>query len=211
MYLSKRTRPDLLTAVSFLSTRVQAPTAEDNHKLNRLLGYPRSTRNETMTLGCNHKVNLSAHVDASYLVHQDARSHTGVFLTLGRGPIMVKSTKQKLVTRSSTESELVALAESTPDIIWCRNFLSALGFPQPPTPVMQDNKSTIILAERGYSSTGRTKHIDQRYYSTTELVARLVISLQYTPTDLMAADGFTKPLQGALFCKSRDILLGKTH
>ena len=35
LYLSKRTRPDLLTLVSFLTTRVQQPTEDDDHKLTK--------------------------------------------------------------------------------------------------------------------------------------------------------------------------------
>ena len=32
LYLAKRVRPDLLTAISFLTKRVQSPTAEDMRK-----------------------------------------------------------------------------------------------------------------------------------------------------------------------------------
>ena len=39
LYLSKRTRPDLLTAVSFLCTRVQLPDADDWKKLGRCITY----------------------------------------------------------------------------------------------------------------------------------------------------------------------------
>ncbi len=35
-YLSKRARPNILTALSFLTTRVQAPTQEDYGKLLRV-------------------------------------------------------------------------------------------------------------------------------------------------------------------------------
>ena len=39
LYIAKRVRPDILTAVSFLSTRIQAPTDEDWVKLLRVLKY----------------------------------------------------------------------------------------------------------------------------------------------------------------------------
>lgn len=38
-YLAKRARPDLLTVVSFLCTRVQVATEEDYQKMDRVLGY----------------------------------------------------------------------------------------------------------------------------------------------------------------------------
>jgi hypothetical protein len=37
------------------------------------------------------------------------------------------------------------------------------------------------------------------------------IEIQHCPTDKMLADFFTKPLQGSLFCKIRDVLLGYKH
>jgi hypothetical protein len=39
LYLAKRARPDILTAVSFLCTRAQSATEEDAMKLARVLGY----------------------------------------------------------------------------------------------------------------------------------------------------------------------------
>ena len=37
------------------------------------------------------------------------------------------------------------------------------------------------------------------------------IDVQYCPTDKMIADFFTKPLQGSLFRKFRDVVLGYKH
>jgi hypothetical protein len=58
------------------------------------------------------KVQLRAYVDASYAVYQDAKSVYGIVLMLGDAVIHVKSSKRKIVTRSSTESELVAISDS---------------------------------------------------------------------------------------------------
>eukprot|EP01035_Chromulina_nebulosa_P068849 gene68849-94353_t len=50
-------------------------------------------------------------VDASFLSHSDLKGHSGCVITLGLdGGIMATlSRKQKILTRSSTESELVAI------------------------------------------------------------------------------------------------------
>ena len=39
LYLSKRARPDIISVVGFLCTRVREPTIEDQAKLRRVLGY----------------------------------------------------------------------------------------------------------------------------------------------------------------------------
>jgi len=50
LYLSKRARPDILTAVGFLCTRVKEPTVEDKQKLLRLLGYLQASVNKKLLL-----------------------------------------------------------------------------------------------------------------------------------------------------------------
>jgi hypothetical protein len=43
LYLSKRARPDVISVVGFLCTRVKSPTQEDQRKLERVLGYLKGT------------------------------------------------------------------------------------------------------------------------------------------------------------------------
>ena len=104
-------------------------------------------------------------VDASYAVHADMRSHTGGMMTLGNGAAYCTSHKQKLNTRSSTESELVAVNDVLGQVLWTRYFLEAQGYPQQPSKIYQDNKSAILLEQNGRaSSRKRTRHIDIRYF-----------------------------------------------
>lgn len=71
-----------------------------------------------------------AYADASFATHSsDMRSHSGVYITLGRGAIYCRSSKQKLVTKSSTEAELVGISDAIPQIIWFGHFLEAQGHP----------------------------------------------------------------------------------
>ncbi len=46
------------------------------------------------------------------------QGHTGGVLTLGTGAPMVTSTKQKINTHSSTISEVVAVDDMIPQILW---------------------------------------------------------------------------------------------
>eukprot|EP01040_Poterioochromonas_malhamensis_P019305 gene19305-22776_t len=50
LYMSKKARPDILTSVAFLTTRVLRPTYEDEKKLKRLLSYLHGTRELALTL-----------------------------------------------------------------------------------------------------------------------------------------------------------------
>ena len=146
-------------------------------------------------------------MDASYGVHADLKSHTGCVIRIGRGPVYSKSTGQKLNTKSSTEAELVALSDSTNQIVWTRGFLEEQGYKMGPATVYQDNMSTIALVKNGKSNSDRTRHMAIRFFFVADRVASDEIKLEYMPTGEMLADILTKPLQGALFKKLRDKLL----
>ena len=78
-YLAKRARPECLTAVSFLSTRVQQSDTDDLAKLSRLLGYIFvGTRDRGIVLRIGEFMTVSAYIDAAYGVHTESgKSHTG--------------------------------------------------------------------------------------------------------------------------------------
>ena len=73
----------------------------------------------------------------------------------------------------------------------------------------QDNQSTMKLENNGNMSSGkRTRHINIRYFFITDNIKNGNIVIQYCPTLDMIADFYTKPLQGKLFYKFRDQIMG---
>lgn len=211
LYLAKRIRPDLLTSISFLATRVKAPTEEDQKKLLRVIRYIKGSKNVKLTLKAEENLVLKCYVDASHATHSvDGKSHTGLFVTLGSGPIFYRSTKQKLVSKSSTEAELVGLSDCLPMILWIKRFLVHQGFLKEDIPalVFEDNQSTIALVARGRPAGDSTRHIDIRYFFIKDKVASKELRLQYLSTDDMIADFFTKPLQGGRFKLLRNKICG---
>jgi hypothetical protein len=118
LYLAKRVRSDVLLATSFLVTRVLTPDEDDQKKHQRLLRYLNGTSKLGMRLAYAPEAIVQLFADASYSVHSDYRSHTGMVMTLGAGPIDLRSTKQKLNTKSSTEAELIALSDMAGQALW---------------------------------------------------------------------------------------------
>ena len=64
LWIMKRSRPNLETAVSFLCTRVQCPTKEDWGELMRFLNYLKATKNDKMIMGSDNLLRLETWVDA---------------------------------------------------------------------------------------------------------------------------------------------------
>ena len=120
-------------------------------------------------------------------------------MSLGHGSIYSMSSKQKLNTCSSTESELVGVNDAISLILWTRLFLTSQGYHIKDNIVYQDNQSSILLENNGKrSSTKNTKHIDIRYFFITDNVRRQQMRIEYCPTDIMLADFFTKPFKALL-------------
>ncbi len=73
----------------------------------------------------------------------------------------------------------------------------------------QDNRSAILLEQNGKMSSGkRTKHIAIHYFFVADRIRSGEISPKWCPTGEMITDFLTKPFQGAMFWKFRDLLMG---
>jgi hypothetical protein len=106
LYLAKRARPELLTAVSFLATRVTKCDSDDVDKLIRLIRYIRSTREMGMILRPGASwIRVQLFVDASYGVHADGRSHTGSCVVID-GALSLINADHSLV-KKNREGEII--------------------------------------------------------------------------------------------------------
>jgi hypothetical protein len=149
------------------------------------------------------------YVDASFAVHPNMRSHTSGGLTMGRGLPIVSPTKQKLNTRSSTESELVGVDDMMPIVVWSWYFLMAQGYGITRNLLLQDNRSSMLFKRNGKASSGkRTWHINIRYFFITDSINMKEIEIEWCPTKEMVADFMTKPLQGSHFRRLHDLIMG---
>ena len=67
-------------------------------------------------------------INASFAVHDDMKSRTGMQMSLGDGTIYGVSVKQKINASSSTEAELVGVSNALPKMLWCRYFMEHQGY-----------------------------------------------------------------------------------
>ena len=199
LYVARYIRMDIYVAVSFLSTRVSKPTEEDWSKLNRIFMYLNYKKDLCVKYVGGHEIVPAVFCDASFGGETDYKSRTGIIAISAGSVISNVSRKQKMVTKSSAEAELVAMNDGCSVAVCFRNLLMELIDYDGEILLFEDNKSAMILADKGRSMNFRTKHINIQYYFIKQYVDWKMINIEYCPTDLMLADGMTKPLTGKRF------------
>ncbi len=111
--------------VSFLCTRVKSATVEDNAKLSRVLDYLKGMADNTLLLCSHGELIIHAYIDAAYALHADSKSHMGVVIYAGETLAYVSSRKQKCMSKSPTEAELIGLSDN---LGWWSSFKSLWSF-----------------------------------------------------------------------------------
>ena len=135
--------------------------------------------------------------DASYADEPETRrSSQGYAFFFGGLMIDWKSTVQRTVTKSTTESELLSLSLAGSQMIeWVRFFKGiSLRLGSTPT-ILCDNQQTVgIVTKKEDRLNTKVKHVDihQLWVRQEVLAGRLHVS--WVPTNDMPADGLTKTL-----------------
>ena len=96
-----------------------------------------------------------------------------------------------------------------PEIFWNWYFIVAKGYNVKDSFLHQKNKCSIIMENNGnYSSSKWIKHINIRYFFITDRVKKCEVSVFWCSVGDMIGEYMTKPLQGAMFRKSRYKIMG---
>jgi hypothetical protein len=195
-HIAQYTRPDILFAVSCAAQKCSKPNNGDMKAVLRIFQYLSCTLDLGIRYSSGGDMNLVGSVDASHNQYEDGRGHYGYSFSLGRGngSFDAKSSKMKLNTLSSTESEYVAFCEATREAIWLRRLLSDMGFPQVgPTIIYEDNTSTIQMLEGAYNHKA-SKHVNPRYHFSKSAIVDGEVSVEHLVTTEMESDMLTKAL-----------------
>jgi hypothetical protein len=208
-----KSRPDIATAVSFAATYAVNPTEGAYEELLRCVQYLWNTREAGLVLQTGipgSELKLRCYVDASYLTHKDSKSHTGYCLSFGTiGTFYARSTKQTLMTTSSTHAEMRALYQLTLDILYVVTLCDEMGRPiSLPAIVMEDNQPVIDLSEDISSRSKKCRHFLMLINYIREQVQAGLISIHKVATEDNLADILTKIITGSNFIDKAENLLG---
>ncbi|GJX06244.1 putative RNA-directed DNA polymerase [Tanacetum coccineum] len=199
-------RPDITYAVNKVFQFMHSPTTNHWSVVKRILRYLRGTSDYGLLIKHNsgsvlhaytdsHDSSLSAFSDADWAgCPDDCRSTGGYAIYLENNLISWSARKQRTVSRSSTESEYKALADTVAKLTWIEALLRELKVPMTCVLVLWcDNLGATYLSANPIFH-ARTKHVEVDFHFVREKVAARKLSVQFITTHDQIADIFTKPL-----------------
>ena len=210
MWLARLARPDLLRVTTWLATKIQKWCSSCDVALFRAICYIESTKSHLLTGYVNDQpedVFVEFFVDADLCgSSEDCCSTSGAWIQLsGKStsfPLCWISKKQTSVSRSTTETETVALANSLfEEAIPLAELFSALLQRNVLLRIREDNEACAKVCTAGYSK--KLRHLKSVHKinsaSAKEQLDREDTELMLVGTKYQKADIFTKALLGTLW------------
>jgi hypothetical protein len=207
LYAAVVSRPDVSFAASQLSQFCTNPSPDHLRCANRVLSYLQTTKyyaieflgsagqSAEVETGDEEVLQLSS--DASFADDPETRKSTqGYLMKLFKGPIMWQSSKQKTVTTSTTEAELLSLSHTAKETIGLYRLFAQIEFdPEQQPRILCDNQQTVGLVQKERPQvTSKLKHVDIHNLWLRQVHRDGEIAVQWVSTKDMPSDGFTKPL-----------------
>ena len=191
MYACTGTRPDLAYAVHQHCRCLSRPTPELMAELDYIFSYLYDNSDLGIKFTPEDGI-LRGTADASW----EVRASTSGWIIYWHGaPLCWGSRKQKSISLSSCESEIISLSEAAKDVVHLRKFVRGLvpTISTDPTTLSTDNKAARDLSYNPEHH-GRSKHIARRHFFIRDMVESQEIIVPLVNTQDNDADIFTKPL-----------------
>ena len=148
----------------------------------------------------NYEFEVTGRSDSNYATDPDTRkSVTGCRVLLEGTPVMFRSSTQRIVSLSVTESEMRAAVTCAQDMIFTMRILESIGLKvKLPMILEPDNQGVVDLANN-WSIGGRTRHVEVTMCYLRELKEQGLLRIQHIPGTENDADMHTKNLGGPDF------------
>jgi hypothetical protein len=201
LYAAVTTRPDIAFATSRLSRFLTNPGPAHQKAADRVLGYLKRTRGLALQLGGSN--DFVVYSDASFADDStDRKSSQAYVMKLFGGLIGWRANKQDTVTTSTTEAELLALAQAAKEGLYMGRLLDELSVKLTGygIQIFCDNAQTIGLINKDIARLQtRLRHVDIHNHWLRQEAQAKRIRVDYVPSGDMLADGLTKPIINTSF------------
>ena len=153
---------------------------------------------------------LEGYSDSNWISDADEiKATSGYVFTLAGAAVAWRSCKQTVLTKSTTEAELVVLETAISEVEWLRELLMNLPLlekPVPPILMYCDNQSMLAQVMNTKDNSKSNKHIKRRLKSVRKMKNSGVIAVSYVRSESNLADPFTKGLpRNAIYVVSKNM------
>jgi hypothetical protein len=162
---------------------MHAPTDSHWVTLKHILRYLKGTTSYGFHITRGSSFALHGFTNADWVGSIDDRKSTAGYLVFfGQTPISWKFGKQRIIARSSTEAEYIALADDTAKVIWLQYFLIDLQVPSISAPtIWYDNLGATYLSANPIFH-ACTKHVEVDYHFVYDWAAKKEIQICFIPS-----------------------------
>lgn len=225
-------RAEVVFPLSKIATRTEEPRESDYEALMHIVRFLYGTKDNGLCLRGGDKLSattilkLRAYADCGFACHIDGKSQYGICfdvvpavecvdelsplqMFIKTGMFYCKSIKAPTVDLHTTEGECATVVEAVKDVILYRGIFVELHQTQiEPTPVYNDNKSTITLATKYSGMHKRIRYMLTKVNWLMEKSKEQVYKLLYLKSEDLPADHFTKLHVGEKRQQGADIVMG---
>jgi F0F1-type ATP synthase alpha subunit len=137
-------------------------------------------------------LSLKSNIDLDWASSKECKSTSRMVHLLNDSIIAWSSKKQTIIALSIEKAEYIAASECTRKVVYLRQLLSELSYPQhTPTHIHEDNQ-TCILFTRDNTTHSHTKYINVKYHFTRFQIDESAITLIDTRMENQLVDLFMK-------------------
>jgi hypothetical protein len=226
-YISSKTRPDISFSVNQLSRQLVSPTVKHWLIAIRVLIYLHSTKHYGLVV----KARSSEHTSSTKMVPQKDQLFDLViyadaahgnydtikyYSTLGyttffNGNLVSwNTTKAKVVSHSSTESEMYAILEASKEISYFQKLIFELINYNSLITIITDSSTALDLLKSDKQQI-KTKHMKIKISYLKDSIEKRHFQIMWVDTKKMIADILTKYVTGSQFQELRNQILFDTE
>jgi len=223
LYITALTAPELGVVTSLLSQHIKSPPTKCLKVLKRVARYligrkkiPFTIRKDSRNHINSGQLNATVYPwdncviagsDATWNNYPDSTFQYGFVVMIMGNVVAFKSKKAKIQALSTFEAETIAMSEATREVLYFRNLLEELGFPQGQPSVIYTDNTACLAHAKDRKQTERSKHVRLKYWFHRSATERGETQPEHMDTRLLSPDATTKPLKKLDFLKHRATLL----
>jgi hypothetical protein len=140
---------------------------------------------------------------------QTRQSISGYMVFLEDAPVMHRSAMQKTVALLLCKAELNAAALCVQDMLYAKNLIELIGLKVELPMKLEINNKEVVDLINSFSVGGCTRHIEGKQCFLRELKEAKQLVVNWIPGSENSIDMFTKNLDGPLFERYAEQLLGE--